>query len=80
MNRNDQVTLDQLVEGDRFFKAGDKKKTVLAVKQMKSKGSALSEVILCPGEQYGKEVKVVQIIKKPRDYLAIFLRHDIDII
>jgi hypothetical protein len=79
MNRNDRVTLDQLVQGDRFYKLGDKKQTPLAVKEIKSRGSTVSEIIVCPSTQYGKDVKDIKIIKNPQNYMAVYLRHDIDI-
>lgn len=79
MNRNTVYTLDQLVEGDRFYKLSDKKKNVIAVFEVKSNSmSAVDSVKICSSQNYSTGAGY-QLIKKPKEYQVVFLRHEIDI-
>lgn len=76
MDRNTSTTLDQLLLGDRFYKLGDRTKTAKAVQDIKYKTSTVEKVIICPSRQYGAKPMNLDIIKDPKQYQVIFLRHN----
>ncbi|HEX8355794.1 MAG TPA: hypothetical protein VF610_00195 [Segetibacter sp.] len=80
MNRNTVTTLDKLVDGDRFYKLGSKKKQVMAVLEVKSVAytTMIGSVKICPSEYYSTGLNATAV-KNPKDYEVVFLRHEIDI-
>ena len=81
MNRNDIVKLTDLLEGDRFYKAGDGKKNAMAVRKIQyNNNGSVKAVTICPSHEYEHPFKVsFPTINKPEEYTAVFLRHNIDI-
>ena len=83
MNRNQIVTLDKLVDGDRFYKYGSKKKTVMVVKEITSKSitrEGIDTVTIVPADQlHWPHAPDLKKITKPKEYQVVFLRHEIEI-
>ena len=81
MNRNDITTLDKLIEGDRFYKFGDRKKIAMQVTSIISnKINGVQTVCIRPTNRVDPlRQNSIEKVYKAKDYQVVFLKHEIDI-
>lgn len=81
MNRNDIVKLSDLLKGDRFYKASDGKKKAMAVRTINTHpDGSVKSVYICDSNVYDHAANAsFQIINKPAEYTAVFLRNNTSI-